>query len=265
MLRLRRTTIDRFRRRPEGAVVVENCWLYYCVDRGLMGYAGWGVPTIEDFEKLVPCLEVPLAKSAPPHVSIVDLRRLGPLGSQLFTELARYDQDRHAISAKKVIRQVIVSPRGYSRALLVGFRELIKPPYEVVFVDTEEEAARAAERPDAIELLAELARLMDGPLRARVAQILVDSPGDVAAVARRVELSPRTLQRRLASEGTSFAQIVREAMVERAKVLLAASDDKLEVIARRVGCPSASHFTASFRRVTGETPSAWRARNARSS
>ncbi len=238
-----------------------NGWLNYCVDRGLSGYAGWGVPTVEDWHALVPCLDVSLEKSAPPHVSIVDVRRVGPLSADLFAELARYGESRRERSAAKVVRQVILPPLGYARALLVGFREVIRPPYEVVFVENEEEAARAVERPDAIELLAALAALIEAPLRARVARLLADGTDGIAAIGRELGLAPRTLQRRLASEGASYAQIVRETMVERAKVLLATSDDKLELIARRVGCPSPSHFTASFRRVTGETPSAWRARN----
>jgi AraC-like DNA-binding protein len=258
---LRCTTLEGFRKRPEGSVVVGNGWLYGCVDRGLFGLAAWGAPTVEEFRRLQPCLEVPLAVDAPPHVALVEVRRLGPLGVELYAELMRYGNERRGISGSKVRRQVILAPAGYERALLVGFREVGKPPYEVVFADSDEEAAQMSDHPHAATLLAEIAQLIEGPLRVKVAQSIATGATEIADVARQLSVSSRTLQRRLASEGTSFVEVVREVMVERAKVLLASTDAKLELVARRVGCRSASHFTASFRRVTGETPSVWRARH----
>jgi AraC-like DNA-binding protein len=262
-VKLRSSTVEGFRKRPESAVVVGDGWLYYCVDRGLLGLAAWGVPALEEFRRLEPCLDVALAADAPPHVSILDLRRLGLVGGELFGELARYGEERRALTARRVIRQVVLAPPGYTQALLIGLREVMKPPYEVVFADSEEEATRLSERADAPALFAEIARVIDGPLRVKVAQHLANGAMDVADVAQHFALSARTLQRRLASEGTSFVEIARDVMIERAKELLLSTDEKLEVIARRVGSPSASHFTASFRRATGETPSAWRARNSR--
>ena len=253
------TSVQNFVRRPESSAVLGNGWLFYCFDAGLVGLAAWGVPTMEDYHLLEPCLDRVLDKAMPPHVSILDIRKLGRLGNDVFVALARYGEKQHDAAKQKVRRQIVLPPVGYTRALLVGWRELVKPPYEVVFVDSEDEAARAADRPDAVALFASLASLIETPLSAQVARVLDEGPADIGSVARKLAVAPRTLQRRLAAEGTSFAQLSRRTMVERAKELLANTEDKLEVIARRVGYPSASHFTTSFRRATGMTPSAWRA------
>ena len=43
--------------------------------------------------------------------------------------------------------------------------------------------------------------------------------------------------------------------------LLLESDAKLTSVAVEVGCASLQHFSSLFRKLTGESPSAWRARH----
>ena len=73
-------------------------------------------------------------------------------------------------------------------------------------------------------------------------------------------VSERSLQRQLRQEGTSFRREVDAARIRAARTLLADTDQKITVIALEVGCATLQHFSALFRRMTGETPSEWRAR-----
>jgi transcriptional regulator GlxA family with amidase domain len=53
---------------------------------------------------------------------------------------------------------------------------------------------------------------------------------------------------------------MQRARLRHAESLLVDTDLKLDVIAREVGFRSRSHFSEYFRNVTGEPPSAFRAR-----
>ncbi len=76
-------------------------------------------------------------------------------------------------------------------------------------------------------------------------------------VARAMHTSPRTLKRRLATEGTSFSAILEEARRLRAEQLLR-SDRGLDAIASELGYADAASFSRAFRRWTGRAPGAWR-------
>jgi AraC-like DNA-binding protein len=66
--------------------------------------------------------------------------------------------------------------------------------------------------------------------------------------------------RRLFRAQTGFPpwQYVLRLRLDRARRLMAASDAKLEEIARRVGFASAFHLSLAFKRTYGESPSHWR-------
>jgi AraC-like DNA-binding protein len=85
---------------------------------------------------------------------------------------------------------------------------------------------------------------------------------DVATVAAALALSPRTLQRRLAEDGTGFRRLVRELREDRAREHLSASGLSLSEIAYVLGFADASSFHRAFKRWTGETPRAYRRRAA---
>lgn len=118
-----------------------------------------------------------------------------------------------------------------------------------------------------------VARFFERYLDERLARLPPDSPvGRVRAgieallpsatlskVARRLGASPRTLQRWLASEGTSFAALVEEVRRARALALVEAGASIAEV-AWMLGYSEPSAFHRAFRRWTGTTPAQWRAR-----
>ncbi|MBZ0237586.1 MAG: helix-turn-helix domain-containing protein, partial [Deltaproteobacteria bacterium] len=70
------------------------------------------------------------------------------------------------------------------------------------------------------------------------------------------------LQRHLRAAGTAFQRELDAARVRVAQRLLETSRASLTEIALDVGCASPQHFSALFRRVAGQPPSAWRAARA---
>jgi AraC-like DNA-binding protein len=77
-------------------------------------------------------------------------------------------------------------------------------------------------------------------------------------LAARVHMAPRTLRRRLASEGVSFSGLVDERVCDEAQRLIRSSRMPIEEVARRLGYTSASSFARAFHRWTGKTPARFR-------
>lgn len=79
---------------------------------------------------------------------------------------------------------------------------------------------------------------------------------DAAAVAM---LSPTYLAHLLRQQtGRTFTHLVTERRVERAKVMLVASNDRVRDIATRCGFHDEAYFTRRFRQWTGQTPRQFR-------
>lgn len=93
--------------------------------------------------------------------------------------------------------------------------------------------------------------------RRAVEELLPSGEATLAGVARRMHASERTLQRRLASEGTSFGDLVESVRRGRSLALIEAGVSIAEV-AWLLGYSEPSAFHRAFRRWTGRTPSAWR-------
>jgi AraC-like DNA-binding protein len=97
-------------------------------------------------------------------------------------------------------------------------------------------------------------------LEARVRQALPAGAGfrSMREVAAELKLSPRTLARKLASDGISFTELVDVERRERALRLLRHSDLSVDDLAEQVGYSTASGFCRAFFRWTGRTPAAYR-------
>jgi len=87
-------------------------------------------------------------------------------------------------------------------------------------------------------------------------------PG-IEDVARELGLSSRTLQRRLAEDGTTFQQLVQEARRELARHYLQHSSLELNETAYLLGYEDAHSFFRAFHDWEGSSPGDWRARHAR--
>jgi AraC-like DNA-binding protein len=78
-------------------------------------------------------------------------------------------------------------------------------------------------------------------------------------IARRLAISPQTLRRKLAAEGTSLRDIRETVLRDAAVTALVDGGDSLADISQRLGFSEPSAFTRAFRRWTGSPPSAYRA------
>ena len=74
-----------------------------------------------------------------------------------------------------------------------------------------------------------------------------------------IGMSARSLQRRLSEGGVSFQELLEQARMETAKVLLIETPSPLEDVAAQLGYRHASHSSRAFRRTCGMTPREYRA------
>lgn len=93
--------------------------------------------------------------------------------------------------------------------------------------------------------------------RAVVLELLPGGGATLESAARRLHVSPRTLQRRLGQLGVSFAELLAEVRRAQAERLLQ-GDATLAVVAEAVGYADAATFARAFRRWTGVTPGRFR-------
>lgn len=81
---------------------------------------------------------------------------------------------------------------------------------------------------------------------------------DAASIAKELGTSVRSLQRELGARGTTFSDVLDEARRVRGLALLARKDLTVAEVAFMLGYAESRVFHRSFRRWTGQTPTAWR-------
>ena len=106
-----------------------------------------------------------------------------------------------------------------------------------------------------------------GSIQARVRAVLAQrlEHGEPAQkeVARLLNMCVRTLQRRLAGDGTGYKELLDTTRRELALYYLRESGGSVAKVTYRVGFSSNSSFTRAFRRWTGSSPTSWRERERR--
>jgi AraC-like DNA-binding protein len=119
--------------------------------------------------------------------------------------------------------------------------------------------ARRQEIEQRIVALANLSQTdLVGRLRSTLRALLTTSRGSQEEVAELFSLHPRTLNRRLAEQGTSFKALVAEVRYDIACQLLANTALSVGQIATILGYGEISALTRAFRRWSGMSPQAWR-------
>jgi AraC-like DNA-binding protein len=107
-----------------------------------------------------------------------------------------------------------------------------------------------------------LARLESSRLAPRVRQAIEEQlpqgEPDPEAIARRLAVSLRSLQRKLADEGTSFAALLDETRSALARSYLDEDRYSVSEITYLLGFAGVSAFSHAFKRWTGSSPSAYR-------
>jgi AraC-like DNA-binding protein len=95
-------------------------------------------------------------------------------------------------------------------------------------------------------------------VRSLVRQLLPTGAVGLTDIARHIGVHPKTLQRRLAAEETTFADLVDTTRREGARRLLLDTDLSLDQLCRQLGYAEQSVLTRSCRRWFGATPTAYR-------
>ena len=92
-----------------------------------------------------------------------------------------------------------------------------------------------------------------------VVSLLPHGEARLSQVAHRLGMSPRTLARRLASEGLTFSGVVSRLRTELATRYLSEQHLAISQVAWLLGYQKVSGFTHAFKRWTGKTPKEARA------
>jgi AraC-like DNA-binding protein len=113
-----------------------------------------------------------------------------------------------------------------------------------------------------------LSRLRDASIIDRVTQEFTNMLGegrcldkDINRIASNITMHPRTLQRKLAAEDTSYSQILDEYKKEVALGKLTNTSDSIADVASDLGYADCSAFYRAFKRWTSITPSQYRQRS----
>lgn len=98
-------------------------------------------------------------------------------------------------------------------------------------------------------------------LAGQIRDRLLSTPGrlaDMEVIASELNISSRTLRRRLEEQGSSFRQLQEEVRQALAEELLAIASLSQEEIAERLGYSEVSNFLHAFKRWKGQTPGQYR-------
>jgi AraC-like DNA-binding protein len=261
----RTTDLASFADAPVGRALLGETWMHFCAHAGLFGVVLWGRPNREQTAALVRSLAGELGDGVPPHRSLVDAGRIDGVDGGAFEQLRDYVVAHTDALSRAVTRLALVRPSGLPGAVTSGFYTVSGSPYPVEVFETCADALAWLEE-DA-GLAATLDALVHdacgtSALRARLRTVLTASlqGATLGDTARALNMSDRTLQRRLKQEGTTFANELLEARLADAQRRIRDTDEALATIAIDTGFASQQHLSTAFKKATGEQPSAWRKR-----
>jgi AraC-like DNA-binding protein len=150
-------------------------------------------------------------------------------------------------------------PHAEELAALAGESAAFDAPYVAVAISRDQLARRFPRIPappvsDAAVPVDDFA----GSFRQLAAALLEIEELDLAVAAEAARMSERSLQRRLAEAGTSFARIVDDVRFDAACRMLGDPARKIVEISADLGYTDSANFTRAFRRWSGLSPQAFR-------
>jgi AraC-like DNA-binding protein len=99
---------------------------------------------------------------------------------------------------------------------------------------------------------------IEGRVRHTVGPMLQSEKHDLASIAQQLKMHPRSLQRLLREDGTTFEAIRDDVRYSAARDLLAMTQLPVLEIALSLGFSTPSAFIRAFERWSGTTPARWR-------
>ena len=250
---------------PEGGWLVRRArFVAWRLDPELEGYAAWGNPTLGDAIEFVEVREALIARSSARAAAIVDFSALDGIEPLVFAHLVDHLRRKEAALSQVRRATAVIRPDGLAGSIVVGAATIAPHLFDMRTFTDYSGALAWLGRPevDLSPVHAEIARGASAPaLLTRLHDALRQARFDAHLVgaAETLGLAPRTLQAQLAAVGTSFRDELNRAKRDRAEALLRDPSLKIAAIAFEVGCSSPAHFSTWFKRVTGRSPSAFRA------
>ncbi len=255
------TTCARYLAAPLGRYVRGRTWISAAPCPGLYVTLIAGSPSADDLRELGRTYAVRTGRR--PHAVLFDGSRVDAVDADAHEVLVAQFTHGGAKYARHLERVAVVHGRGMAGALFAGYPKVIGLRCEAkAFPDTAAALAwlglDAAAR---VDVLALADTLVAAPERTRLAALLDERPSvTLRDAARALALAPRTLQRLLEADGTTFRREVDHARLARAERALDAGTASITAIALDAGFASLQVFSGWFRRRTGESPRQRRAR-----
>ena len=263
----RAATIDDFVGDPVGRFSLGATHIVWCHSPTLRT-AHWGKPTETQAGELVRRLDLSIDTRAG-----LGLRRVHGHARHGVVRLVGVQRGvgLRADAARRVgaadLAATLIVPRGVVGVFVAGLMPLLEFDDLLRFFTSVAEAVEWLGRDEMMAVLDSVGPLVEeargvAPLLRSLREYLERSlsNANVKEAAHSLGLSPRSLQREMREEGTHFTIELMNARVRAACTMLEHSDEKIESIARRVGCTSSSQLSGLFRRQVGETPARYRSR-----
>jgi AraC-like DNA-binding protein len=254
------SSIRRFVSDPFAQYIIRRSFVIWCASPTLAGMTFWGSFDARDAAELVELWEYNRALSDQ-HDAVVDASHVRSVHPDGYRHIAGYVRTRTDYAHRVRKQFVVTPPDDVNGAMVAGLATVLRLRVSWRLFGALAWLGNA----DADRACAEIAPVIDEAMassqalhavRAHLAREPLEAT--LRGVSRVLGRSERSLQRDLATAGTSFRDEVRRARAHAATILLVDTDLKLEAVARKVGYASMSHFTSAFRDVIGELPLAYR-------
>ena len=262
----RSASVDDYVADPIGRYVSGPTYLVWYKNASLSGMVFWGRPEPEHVASVIRAIDLDAVGGL--RASLVDARGVESIARPAFDLLAHYVQSnterlRHRLSAQALLR-----PGGLVGVTVAGFYRVLGHPHPVEVFTDPYQALTWLGAGDQSGVILEVDTLLAAAgsaasiVRAVQAHFLRNPSKHLSLddVAARLGFSPRALQRELGKAKTSFRAEQNRAQVHHAKSLMLNTSYDIKQVVFEVGCSSPSGFNVVFRKVEGESPSAWRNR-----
>ncbi len=264
------SSIEKMSANPVGHYVLGPTYVSWCSSPTLHGTVHWGRPSEQDLRELMRLFDLVHA-SPPSHDFIMDAAGLDAFDWLILAKNRDVPWTRAPEWIRRIRRLALVLPPGPIGTIVSEMSRVASPrvpSYPLRLCATRAEAVTWLDRCDAREAVGKIDRIVEhcrriAPVVRRLREYLDHSlvSPNIGEAARACALAPRTLQRELRQQGTSFSVELASARLRAACALLVASDDKVDAIARKVGCQTASRLSELFRRVMRQTPTQYRSQH----
>ena len=218
---------------------------------GTWAVRAWGRVERESIEELVEVLDTLSTYDA--RRQLFDLRSIETYSSEAMSALVDLYAE-HPRYAATIAREVLIRPSGLVGVFAEGFFRTFDLPFPASVVTEEAQAlAFLGEPPDALAIEGwEIEHgASDVVWRVRAEVVRLGAGARLLDVARELRTSERSLQRALASVGTTFREVRRDALADEIDRLRATRQMPLKEVAARLSFRSLARLSELYRSARG--------------